>query len=237
MTLFFSIWDTFVKNFIGTDGKNFQLMMEGLKNTLLISVFACLIGIVIGSAFAIIRVSNDRAEHPAWWLKVLNCIAKVYITVIRGTPVALQLLIIYMGIFKFLGPAILIGSLAFGINSGAYVAENIRAGIMAVDKGQNEAGLSLGLDKTTIMKKIIAPQALKNILPALGNEFIAVIKETAILGTVSIIDLTFASQQIVAITRDYMFNLCLVGLIYLIIVMVLTYLLKLLERRLAKNDR
>ena len=237
MLLAKSFFEMFKDNFFGKSGENLQLVLYGLQNTLIITVFAIIIGIVIGSLMALARVTYMRAERPNWLQKILNAIANIYITVIRGTPVALQLLIIYMAVFNLLGPPILVGSLALGINSGGYVAESIRAGILAVDKGQTEAGLSLGLKNSTIMARIVAPQALKNILPALGNEFITILKETAILGMASIIDLTFASQQIIALTRDYLFNLVCIGIIYLVIVMIITFLLRLLERRLAKSER
>ena len=237
MLLAKSFFEMFKDNFFGKSGENLQLVLYGLQNTLIITVFAIIIGIVIGSLMALARVAYMRAERPNWLQKILNAIANIYITVIRGTPVALQLLIIYMAVFNLQGPPILVGSLALGINSGGYVAESIRAGILAVDKGQTEAGLSLGLKNGTIMARIVAPQALKNILPALGNEFIAILKETAILGMASIIDLTFASQQIIALTRDYLFNLVCIGIIYLVIVMIITFLLRLLERRLAKSER
>ncbi len=237
MLLAKSFFEMFKDNFFGKSGENLQLVLYGLQNTLIITVFAIIIGIVIGSLMALARVTYMRAERPNWLQKILNAIANIYITVIRGTPVALQLLIIYMAVFNLQGPPILVGSLALGINSGGYVAESIRAGILAVDKGQTEAGLSLGLKNSTIMARIVAPQALKNILPALGNEFIAILKETAILGMASIIDLTFASQQIIALTRDYLFNLVCIGIIYLVIVMIITFLLRLLERRLAKSER
>ena len=237
MLLAKSFFEMFKDNFFGKSGENLQLVLYGLQNTLIITVFAIIIGIVIGSLMALARVTYMRAERPNWLQKILNAIANIYITVIRGTPVALQLLIIYMAVFNLQGPPILVGSLALGINSGGYVAESIRAGILAVDKGQTEAGLSLGLKNGTIMARIVAPQALKNILPALGNEFIAILKETAILGMASIIDLTFASQQIIALTRDYLFNLVCIGIIYLVIVMIITFLLRLLERRLAKSER
>ena len=237
MLLAKSFFEMFKDNFFGKSGENLQLVLYGLQNTLIITVFAIIIGIVIGSLMALARVTYMRAERPNWLQKILNAIANIYITVIRGTPVALQLLIIYMAVFNLQGPPILVGSLALGLNSGGYVAESIRAGILAVDKGQTEAGLSLGLKNSTIMARIVAPQALKNILPALGNEFIAILKETAILGMASIIDLTFASQQIIALTRDYLFNLVCIGIIYLVIVMIITFLLRLLERRLAKSER
>lgn len=237
MILAKNFFEMFKDNFFGKNGENLELVLYGLKNTLLITVFAILIGIAIGALLALARVSYMRAEKPNWLIKTLNAVSSFYITVVRGTPVALQLLIIYMAVFNLQGPPVLVGSLALGINSGAYVAEIIRAGILAVDKGQTEAGLSLGLNNGTIMYRIVAPQALKNILPALGNEFIAILKETALLGMASIIDLTFASQQIIAITRDYLFNLVCIGVIYLLIVMVITFLLRLLERRLSKSDR
>jgi len=237
MLLSRSLIDMFVDNFIGQNGKNLELVLYGLSNTLLITFFAILIGIFIGVFLALARVSYMRSRKPNVVQKILNGIAHCYITIIRGTPVALQLLIIYMAVFNLQGPPIVVGSIALGINSGAYVAEIIRAGIMAVDKGQTEAGLSLGLKSGTIMYKIVAPQALKNILPALGNEFIAILKETALLGMASIMELTFASQQIIALTRDYLFNLVCIGIVYLLIVMVITFLLRLLERRLSRSER
>ncbi len=232
-----SLSQLFFDNFIGENNRWLISIGKGLGVTLAVTSFAVACGLVIGSLMAVLRVSYQRAERKNWLLKIGNAIANLYITVIRGTPVALQLLIIYMVVFKFQGNGILVGGVAFGINSGAYVAEIIRGGILAVDKGQTEAGLSLGLSNATVMTRIVAPQALKTVLPSLGNEFIAVLKETAILGTVSVYDLTFVSQNIISYTRDYLFNLCGVAVLYLAIVLLLTYLLKLLERRLAKSDK
>ncbi len=207
----------------------YKYIIEGLFSTILIAIFAVIIGIVIGILVALIRNYYENNKK----LEVLNFISKCYVNIIRGTPVILQLMIIYYVIFKSVDINILIvGILAFGINSGAYVSEIIRSGINSIDKGQMEAGLSLGLKYGTIMKNIILPQAIRNILPALGNEFITLLKETSVGAYIGIIELTKASDIIASRTYDYFFPLIMVALIYLLLTLSLAKLISKLERKL-----
>ncbi len=207
--------------------------LQGLKITLLISFFAILLGIFIGVVVAFFKVT--AASYKIKWLSSL---CNVYINVIRGTPLMVQLLIIYNLIFTSRNSnEILIGAVSFGINSGAYVAEIIRAGIESIDKGQMDAGRSLGMNYIQTMWKIILPQAVRNILPALGNEFIVLIKETSVAGVIAVTDLTKAAQYIGSRTWDILPPLIIAAICYLIIVMGLSKLLSVFERRLAKGDR
>ena len=222
-----TIFDRFYNSII-RDGR-YKYVLEGLKNTLLIAIGAVMIGIVLGTIASISRNIFENTGH----LKVLNYISKAYVSIIRGTPSTLQLMIIYYVIFKQTDiNIILVGILAFGINSGAYVAEIIRAGISSIDKGQWEAGYSLGLNYFQVVGKIILPQAIKNILPALGNEFITLVKETSIGAYIGIVELTKASDIIASRTYDYFFPLILIAIIYLIITMLLSKLIGLMEKRL-----
>ena len=205
-----------------------------MGNTLLITVFAVLIGIIFGFILAMIRTNHDRNGK----LKVLNTLAKIYLGVIRGTPVMVQLLIIYYVIFASVNMnKILIAIIAFGLNSAAYVAEIIRSGIMAVDDGQFEAARSLGLNYGQTMRSVIMPQAIKNILPALGNEFISLLKETSISGYIGLIDLTKGGDIIRSTTFEALLPLITVALIYLVLVLILSKGVSVLERRLRKNER
>lgn len=227
-----NICNDFYKSIIVDD--RYIFILEGLRNTVLISFFAILIGILLGGLIAlIIDFTKDKKGF-----KILSSICKAYINIIRGTPVVLQLMIIYYIIFRNITNInlIFVGSLAFGINSSAYVAEIIRAGINSVNKGQTEAAVSLGLNRIETMRYIIVPQAIKAILPTLGNEFIALIKETAVAGYIGIMDLTKSSDIIASRTYDYFFPLMLVAVIYLMIVLYLTRFMNKLERRL-NNDR
>ncbi len=227
-----SIIDRFYKSVI-YDGR-YKYILEGLKNTLLIALGAVLIGVVLGTIAAISRNVYENTHH----LKLLSLISKGYVNIIRGTPSTLQLMIIYYVIFKQTDiNIVLVGILAFGINSGAYVAEIIRAGISSINKGQWEAGYALGLSYSQVIFKIILPQAVKNILPALGNEFITLVKETSIGAYIGIVELTKASDIIASRTYDYFFPLILIAIIYLIITFLLTKLIGSMERRLnnAKN--
>lgn len=213
----------------------FGFILEGLQNTLLISVASLFIGVAIGILVAIVKIDNSK--NPL--ARILKLIANIYITVIRGTPIVVQLLVSYFIIFPMFSkriPAIIIAIFGFGMNSGAYVAEIIRSGILAVDKGQTEAGRSLGLSQGKTMKLIILPQAIKNILPALGNEFIALIKETSVAGYITIMDLTKAAQNITGKTYDFFTPYILISIIYLVIVLVLTKLLSVFEGRLRRSD-
>lgn len=226
--------EMFEKTFIRDD--RYKLFLEGFKNTLVIAVFATLIGVLIGLIVAIIKVWHKQYPKNVF-LKILNFIAEVYTTIIRGTPVVVQLMISYFIIFAFSDQAVLVGIIAFSFNSGAYVSEIIRAGINAVDKGQTEAGRSLGLSQLTTMKSIVLPQAFKNILPALGNEFIAILKETSVIGYLGVVDLTKAGEMVRSRTADAFFSLIFVAIVYLILVLGLSALFKALERRLSKSDR
>lgn len=207
----------------------YKFIIEGLFNTLLIAFFSVIIGIIIGIIVALIRNNYDKNGK----MKILNTIAKSYVNIIRGTPVILQLMIIYYVIFQSVDISIiLVGVLAFGINSGAYVSEIIRAGIQSLPDGQTEAGYALGLKYNQVMLFIILPQAIRNILPALGNEFITLVKETSVGAYIGIIELTKASDIIASRTYDYFFPLILVAIIYLIITLGLSKGVQQLERKL-----
>ncbi len=228
----FNEWtQTLYNTFIVAD--RYKTLIEGFGNTLLITFGALLIGIVIGSVVAVIKVfarTNDK-------LKILDVICNVYLTVIRGTPVVVQLLISFFIIFVWAKDGTWVAIVTFGINSGAYVAEVIRSGILAIDSGQTEAGRSLGFSNLQTMWLIVFPQALKNILPAIGNEMIALLKETSVAGYVAVMDLTKAGNQIKNTTYDQINPILLVALVYLALVMLLTKLLSVMERRLRKNER
>ena len=227
--------DSIYLNFIKDN--RWHYLYEGLGNTLLIAFFAVLLGIVIGVLIAIIRSTYDITGSRSLLLRIGNAISKLYLTVIRGTPVLLQLLIIYFVIFGSVRISKLFtASVAFGINSGAYVAEIFRSGIMSVDKGQFEAGRSLGFNYAQTMRHIIIPQAFKNVLPALGNEFIVLVKETSIAGYIALQELTKGADIIRSQTYDPFPPLLAAGLIYLIIVMTFTGLVGRLERRLRNSD-
>ena len=223
-------YDDFQTNFI-TDNR-WQYIAGGFLKTVEISFFAVILGIVLGFTVAVIRATHDRTGR----LKFLNTICRIYLTVIRGTPCVVQLLIIYFLILKSCDSKVVVACIAFGINSGAYVAEIIRSGIMSIDKGQFEAGDALGLTYWQTMGYVILPQALKNVLPALANEFIVLIKETSVSGYIALQDLTKAGDIIRSQTYDAFMPLMAVAGIYLGCVMFLTWLLGLLERRLKRNE-
>lgn len=220
--------DTFIED------ERWRYLTDGLKVTLMVTFCAVLLGMVLGFVIAIIRSTHDKRGK----LKVLNFLAKVYLTVIRGTPVVVQLMIIYFVIFASVNiDKVFVAILAFGLNSGAYVAEIVRSGIMSIDNGQFEAGSSLGLSYSKTMINIILPQAFKNVLPSLANEFIVLLKETSVSGYIALADLTKGGDIIRAATYEAFLPLIAVAIIYLIMVMILTWLVGKLERRLAKNDR
>lgn len=224
------------KSIIADD--RWMLYLEGLGNTIIMLLGAIVIGMVLGTLVAIVKVNYVRSKKNIF-LKILNVICDIYLTVIRGTPVMVQILIFFSIIFAAapISMSIPVAILAFGINSGAYVAEIVRAGIMAVDIGQTEAGRSLGMTNGMTMKSIILPQAIKNILPALGNELIVLFKETAIVGYIAVQDLTKMAMLIQSRTYAPLIPLLLSALIYLVIVMLMTFGLRKLERRLARSDR
>ena len=224
--------ESFYQNFIEKD--RWQYLLTGLENTLLITIFAVLIGVAIGFLVAIIRASHDKNGS----LKILNFICRVYLTVIRGTPTMIQLMITYYIIFASVNVSkIFVAVCAFGINSGAYVAEIVRSGIMSIDQGQFEAGRSLGFNYVQTMRLIILPQAFKNVAPAVFNEFIALLKETSVAGYVGIQDLTKGGDIIRSITYDAFLPLFLVAAVYLVLVILLTTCLSKLERRLHQSDK
>ena len=231
----------FILNFI--EGDRWQFIVTGLKNTLVITLFALIIGVALGALVAIVRSTYDKTYgdmRPGFKKTVFsffNGVCNLYLTVIRGTPVVVQLMIMYYIIFASSRNSLLVAILSFGINSGAYVAEIIRSGIMSVDNGQFEAGRSLGFDYKRTMLYVIIPQAVKNVLPALANEFIVLLKETSVAGYVTIRDLTMGGNIIRAATYSPFLPLIAVAIIYLVLVIVFTKLVGILERRLRQNDR
>ncbi|MBQ9468311.1 MAG: amino acid ABC transporter permease [Clostridia bacterium] len=233
----------FVNNFINDN--RYLLLLRGLGNTLIITLCALLIGIVIGTLVAAVRSTYDKnAETYKLYksvggkiMKAVNALCKLYLTVIRGTPVVVQLMIMYFIIFAGGTSDLSVAIVAFGINSGAYVAEILRGGIMSVDAGQFEAGRSLGFNYVQTMIYIIIPQMFKSSLPALCNEFISLLKETSVAGYVPIMELTKAGDIIRGRTYSAFMPLIAVALIYLVIVVILTKLVGILERRLRKNER
>lgn len=207
--------------------------LDGIRVTVLISLMAIILGTAIGIVVAVIKVSANNYK-----IKWLSKICNIYINIIRGTPLMVQLLIIYNLIFTSrYTNELIVGAVCFGINSGAYVAEIIRAGIESIDKGQMEAGRSLGLNYMQTMRLIVVPQAIKNILPALGNEFITLIKETSVAGLIAVTDLLKAAQYVGSRTWDILPPLMIAAVCYLIMVMGLSKLLAVFERRLARGDR
>ena len=227
MQFFMKIFDAINKTLF-VDNR-YEYILTGLFNTVVIAFFAVILGTIIGVIISVIR--NNYEVNGKF--KFLNYLANLYVTIIRGTPVILQLMIIYYVVFKSVNiNIIIVGILAFGINSGAYVSEIIRAGINSISKGQMEAGFALGLKYGEVMRYIILPQAIRNILPALGNEFITLLKETSVGAYIGIAELTKASDIIASRTYDYFFPLILIALIYLLMTYSLSKLVNKLERRL-----
>ena len=243
MEFFAQLKDDFVLNFVDDD--RWKWLFEGLKNTLYITFFALLLGLAIGIVIAIVRSTFDKNRevykkrggvfYVFWW--IINAICNLYLTIVRGTPVVVQLLISYFIIFASSRNGIMVAIFAFGLNSGAYVAEIIRGGIMSIDNGQFEAGRSLGFNYVQTMIYIVVPQVFKSTLPTLCNEFIVLIKETSVAGYVGIVDLTKAGERIRGVTFSAFMPLIAVALIYLVVVIILTQLVKILERKLRKNER
>ena len=226
-----SLRDRFILNFV-TD-ERWKYITDGLKVTFEVTFLAVLIGTVLGLLVAIVRSTYEKTHK----LKILNFICQIYITVIRGTPTVVQLLIIYFVVFASMDVSkVFVAVMAFGMNSGAYVAEIFRSGIMSIDEGQFEAGRSLGFNYAQTMIYIIMPQAFKNVLPALGNEFIVLLKETSVSGYIALQDLTKGGDIIRSRTYDAFMPLIAVALIYLVMVMIFTKLVALLERRLRNSD-
>lgn len=230
----------FYKSFVFDN--RYQMYIKGLGNTLLLTLLALLIGVALGVVISLIRVSWDKNHREMqgpgrYFLGFFNALAKVYLTVIRGTPAVVQLMIMYFVIFASSRNKVMVAALSFGINSGAYVAEIIRGGIMSIDEGQMEAGRSLGFGYVATMRYIILPQAFKAVLPTLANEFIVLLKETAVAGYVGLTDVTYVGNIIGGNCYDYLFPLLMSALIYLVLVMFFTFLVGKLERRLRSSER
>lgn len=218
-----------------TTQKYMNSIWQGLQTTLIISVLAALLGLILGIIVAMVSIAKDTK-----WTKLPKWLCKIYITIIRGTPMALQLFIMAYVIFAIRGfPQVITATIAFGLNSGAYVAENIRAGILSVDIGQTEAGRALGLTGRITMQKIVIPQAIKNVIPAIGNELIALIKETSIVSMIGMYDLTMAAKIIGSGNNmaSYIVPMTVVAIFYLAIVYLLTFGIKLIEKRLRASDK
>lgn len=231
--------------YVMIEGDRYNFLIDGLKNTFVITFYALLIGVAVGVVIAAIRTSFDKNKESMklrggvgyYILAVLNAISKLYLTVVRGTPVVVQLMIFYFIIFAASDDGVAVAIVAFGLNSGAYVAEIFRAGIMSIDHGQFEAGRSLGFNYFQTMIYVIIPQMFKAVLPTLCNEFIVLLKETSVAGYVGVIDLTKAGNTIAGRTFSYFIPLITVAVIYLVVVVILTWLVGKLERRLRKSDR
>lgn len=227
-------FDNVVKIF--TEKSYISSIADGLETTIVVSLGAALLGLIIGTLVTFVKILPEAG----WKTKVAKVICNIYVTIIRGTPVALQLFIAAFVIFNFRGfPPVVTAIFAFGVNSGAYVSENFRAGICSVDRGQNEAGRALGLSFKTTLLKIVFPQAIKNVIPAIGNELIALVKETSIVSMIGMFDLTMAAKVIGSGQNlaSYFAPMAVVAVFYLAIVYLITLVIKLLERRLSKNDR
>ena len=209
----------------------YKYYLTGLGNTLIMAFFACLIGVILGLILSLVIDYNEKTGK----LYLLSTFARMYIEIIRGTPALLQLMILYYIIFKSVNiNIVVVGIISFGLNSGAYVSQIIRSGLISIPKGQEEASTMLGFNYFQTMKDVIMPQALRNVLPALGNEFITLLKETSVAGYIGILELTKASDIVASSTYDYFFPLLIVAIIYLILTLGLTKLLNFFERRLSK---
>ena len=234
-----SLGEAFYKSFLAED--RWQLYIKGIGTTLGVTVIALMIGIAIGIIVAMIRTGHDQQRNVRLTpsrviLNIFNVICKLYVTIIRGTPAIVQLMILGFVVFKSSRNFTMVGALGLGMNSGAYVAEIIRSGLMSVDGGQMEAGRSLGLNYLTTMINIVIPQAIKNILPALANEFIVLLKDTSLISVIAGKELLYAAKSVGAKTYDYMFPLLGCAVVYLIFVIILSYVFGILERRLRTSD-
>lgn len=225
----------FHQTFIEAD--RWLALLKGLGMTLKITAFALIIGVVLGILVAVVRSSHDQMRHPGALMSLLNKFCHLYLTVIRGTPVMVQLLIMYFVVLVNSTNVVMVASITFGINSGAYVAEIVRGGIMSIDKGQMEAGRSLGLNYIQTMWHIIIPQAIKNILPALGNEFITLLKETSIVNVIGAKDITKWAMNVQGRTYQAFMPFIGIAIVYLVMVIILSRLVSMLERRLNTDVR
>ena len=234
-TWFAELAADFNQTFIEAD--RWLVLVKSLGTTLKITLFALIVGVVLGVLVAVVRSSHDQMRHPGAVMRLLNKICHLYLTVVRGTPAMVQLLIMYFVVFANSNNDIMVASLTFGINSGAYVAEIVRSGIMSIDKGQMEAGRSLGLNYIQTMWHIIIPQAVKNILPALGNEFITLLKETSIVNVIGVRDITKWAMNVQGRTYQAFMPFIGIAIVYLIMVIILSKLVSMLERRLNTDER
>ena len=236
-----SFWQNFAQQFHTAfiEGDRWKLYLQGVGVTLQLTVAALIIGVILGVVVAVIRTAHDqqRLGRRNFFLGVLNIICKIYTTIIRGTPMMVQLLIWGFVIFKTSRDHTMVGIIGLGINSGAYVSEIVRGGLMSVDMGQMEAGRSLGLNYLDTMRFIVIPQAFKNILPSLGNEFITLFKDTSLVSAIGGTELVYYAEAVGGKTYQYMFPYLGIAVIYLVFVMILTWLLGILERRLRQSDR
>ena len=236
-----SFWQNFAQQFHTAfiEGDRWKLYLQGVGVTLQLTVAALIIGVILGVVVAVIRTAHDqqRLGRRNFFLGLLNIICKIYTTIIRGTPMMVQLLIWGFVIFKTSRDHTMVGIIGLGINSGAYVSEIVRGGLMSVDMGQMEAGRSLGLNYLDTMRFIVIPQAFKNILPSLGNEFITLFKDTSLVSAIGGTELVYYAEAVGGKTYQYMFPYLGIAVIYLVFVMILTWLLGLLERRLRQSDR
>lgn len=235
---FQEIQQDFYQSFLQDD--RWALYLNGLKISFIVMLGALALGIILGILVAVVRTANDqkkKEKRSSAWLSVLNVIVKIYVTVIRGTPMMVQLLIMGMVIFAQSRNLIMIAILTLGINSGAYVSETIRSGIQSINPGQMEAGRSLGMSYSTVMRLVIIPQAIKNILPALGNEMIILFKDTSLVTVIGLADLTKVAIQIQARTYQAFMPFVGIAIVYLAVVMLMTWALGKVERRLAASDR
>lgn len=226
--------DKFIEIFVDYNG--YVKVVEGLKNTLLIAILGLLIGVVIGTLIATVRVIPKYKKLP----KVLNAICSFYVALFRGTPMVVQLLVVYYVMLPILDihfTGVQVAVLVFGLNSGAYISEIMRGGIMSVDQGQMEAGRAVGLSFATTMIKIVIPQAVKNILPTMGNEFITLIKETSVVSFVGAADLYVAFNYIGSNSYEFMVPYLVMAMIYIVLVLIISLGIKLMERSLRKSDR
>lgn len=235
MTFLQNLWQNFADDFYQCFiyENRWKYLTNGLLVTFQITILSLIVGVILGFVVAIIRATHDKTGK----LRFLNGVCNIYLTIIRGTPLMVQILLIYFGIFASANvPKLLVAVLAFGLNSGAYTAEIIRGGIMGVDNGQFEAGRSLGFNYIQTMWHIVLPQALKTVLPSLGNELIVLLKETSIAGYIAMDDLTKGGNIIRSLTYNAFMPLLAVALIYLVIVQILTFAVSKFERRLRNSD-
>ncbi len=229
-----SAWQIFYRQFFELEA--YRNVLAGLKNTALIAVIGLLIGMVIGCLLATSKIVPKTNK----FIGFLSGVTSAYVAIFRGTPMVVQLLLIHFVIFPTLGihiPLLMEAVLAFGLNSAAYVSEIMRGGILSVDIGQTEAGRALGLTYGKTMTKIVLPQAIKNVVPTLGNEFIALLKETSVVSFITIVDLTKSFQNIANSTYEYIVPYIVLAVIYLVLVLIVTGIIKLIERRLRASDK